>query len=125
MLDAAEAELGAIEAAPLRAAEVPGSSEGEAPVVVRQEEEEEEEEEEEAAAAAAAEGEEEEESGPTPPLPTYREVLIPTSWKPGVRLATTLDNGVRLLIDPPTHVEPGTALIFEVSSFESAGLAED
>jgi len=46
--------------------------------------------------------------------PTTREVIVPASWRPGVRLVTTLDDGVKLVITPPSNCTPGMAVEFDV-----------
>lgn len=52
--------------------------------------------------------------------PATREVIVPASWRPGVRLVTTLDDGVKLVITPPSHCTPGMAVEFDVPLREKA-----
>ena len=36
------------------------------------------------------------------------EIVIPADWKDGVKLATTLESGQRVIITPPNGSKPGT-----------------
>lgn len=42
------------------------------------------------------------------------EVVIPADWKDGVKLATTLESGQRVIITPPDGSKPGMTLEFNV-----------
>ena len=41
-------------------------------------------------------------------------MVIPADWQPGVKLATTLENGQRVIITPPDGAKPGMSLEFNV-----------
>ena len=43
------------------------------------------------------------------------EIVIPADWKDGVKLATTLESGQRVIITPPTGSKPGTPREFNLT----------
>ena len=43
------------------------------------------------------------------------EVVIPADWKDGVKLATTLENGQRVIITPPDGAKPGMSLELDLA----------
>eukprot|EP00964_Phaeocystis_antarctica_P141524 scaffold106588_cov63-Phaeocystis_antarctica.AAC.3 len=50
------------------------------------------------------------------------EVVIPADWTNGVKLATTMENGQRVIITPPDGAKPGMSLEFNVPASMAEGL---
>ena len=52
------------------------------------------------------------------------EVVIPADWKDGVKLATTLENGQRIIITPPDGAKPGMSREFDLALTLAHALAQ-
>ena len=67
-------------------------------------------------------------AAPAPRTPANHDLLVPTwvvslvipaNWKPGMKMATTLKNGRRVIITPPDDAKPGMPLKCKVPAIEA------